>query len=123
MNDGVEKAIKKVFNTFGLEITRKWNGPVGDMYAFLESLSKRGFKCNTVLDIGAYKGWFARQAVELFPDATFYLFEPLIEMQEELGAFCKAHPKSKYFPIALGPVDESRSLRTFRDLRWSGFMD
>ncbi len=123
MNQEFEKAIKKTFNTFGLEITRKWNSPTGNMPSFLSDLKKRGFKCNAVLDVGAYKGWFSYLAADVFSDATFYLFEPLIEMQEELGAFCEQHPKSKYFSIALGPVDESLSLRTFRDLKWSGFMD
>lgn len=123
MNADVEKAIKKIFNTFGLEITRKWNSPTGDMPAFLRDLKKRGFACNAVLDIGAYKGWFSYLAAEVFPQATFYLFEPLIEMQEELGAFCKEYPKSKYFSTALGSTDGALSLRTFRDLKWSGFMD
>jgi len=123
MNADIEKGIKKIFNTFGFEITRKWNSPTGDMPSFLSDLKKRGFQCNAVLDVGAYKGWFSHLAAEVFPNAAFYLFEPLIEMQEELGAFCIEYPKANYFSIALGPADETLSLRTFRDLKWSGFMD
>lgn len=123
MNEELEKTVKKLFNKFGVEITRKWNSPTGDMPSFLSDLKKRGFKCTTVLDVGAYKGWFSYLAADIFPDATYYLFEPLIEMQEELNSFCREYPKAKYFSIALGPADGSLSLRTFRDLKWSGFME
>lgn len=123
MNPEVEKAIKKFFNLFGLDIRRKWNAPVGDLPSFFSNLKARGFQCKTVLDGGAYRGWFSIHVMEHFPEATCYLVEPLIEMQEELTAFCEVYPRSKYFPIALGAEDTTLSLRTYRDLKWSGFME
>jgi len=123
MNEEIEKGVKKVFNAFGLEVTRKWNTPVGDMHAFLENVRSRGLQCKHILDAGAYKGWFCFQAAETFPGATYYLFEPLMEMQEELDIFCKKYPKSKYFKHAVGSADGTLSLRTFKNLAWSGFMD
>ena len=55
MNQEFEKAIKKTFNTFGLEITRKWNFPTRNMPSFLSDLKKRGFKCNAALDVASIR--------------------------------------------------------------------
>lgn len=123
MNKGFEKAIKKVFNTFGLEITRKWNTPVGEMETFLRDVEKRGLKCNYILDVGAYKGKFSRMAISVYPEAAIYLIEPLKEMRQVLEEFCKKNTKCKYFDFAAGPTHDMQSLRVFNDLAWSGFME
>ena len=123
MNEGMEKAIKKIFNAFGLEISRKWNSPVGEMGSFLKDVKKRGLKCDYILDVGAYKGKFARLAISVFPESAIYLVEPLSEMSDKLEAFCKEHKKSKYFDFAVGPQSGMQSLKVFKDLAWSGFMD
>lgn len=123
MNEGIEKAIKKAFNALGLEITRKWNSPVGEMESFLRDVKKRGLKCNYILDVGAYKGKFSRMAISVYPDAAIYLVEPLKEMKHALEGFCKQNPKCKYFDFAAGPAHGMHSLRVFRDLAWSGFME
>ncbi len=123
MKEKIEKAVKKIFNVLGLEISRKWNSPVGEMGIFLQDLKKRGIQFHHVLDVGAYSGKFSSVASSVFPEAVFCLLEPLKEMNPCLEGFCKKHPQSKYFNIAAGPVNGSQSLRVFNDLTWSGFMD
>lgn len=123
MNEGVEKAIKKLFNVFGLEITRKWNTPVGEMESFLRDVKNRGLKLNYILDVGAYKGKFSKLAISVFPDAAIYLIEPLKEMRESLERFCEENAKCKYFGFAAGPAHDMQPLRVFKDLAWSGFME
>ena len=123
MKEGLEKAIKKIFNTFGLEITRKWNTPVGDMENFLQDVKRRGLECNYILDVGAYKGKFSQMAISVYPESAIYLVEPLKEMKLSLEGFCNRNPRSKYFDFAVGPVNGMQPLRVFKDLAWSGFME
>jgi len=119
----MEKAVKKIFHLFGLEVTRRWNTPVGDVEYFLHDVRRRGLQCNYILDVGAYKGKFSRLAKEIFPQAVIYLVEPLDEMRTYLEEFCRKNTKSKYFDFAVGPVSGMQSLRVFKDLAWSGFME
>jgi len=123
MNEGIEKMIKKLFNAFGLEITRKWNSPVGEMESFLNDIKKRGLKCNYILDIGAYKGKFSKLAISVYPESAIYLIEPLKEMKHALEGFCNRNSKCKFFDFAVGPTSGMQPLRVFKDLAWSGFME
>ncbi len=123
MNGGLEKVVKKLFNAFGLEITRKWNSPVGEMESFLSDVKKRGLQCNYILDVGAYRGKFAGMAIAIYPEAAIYLVEPLKEMKQMLEEFCRRNARCKFFDFSVGPNLGMQPLRVFKDLAWSGFME
>ncbi len=59
-------------------------------------------KLETILDIGANTGQFAKSMHELFPEATLYSFEPLKDCYEELLVQFKNVPQFQAFNVALG---------------------
>ena len=76
--------------------------PVGlpEAYAFktetaLDHLGRRGFDPKVVLDVGAAKGYWSELASHYFPQAQFYLLEPLSgnvpPLQELSGKFPNFH--------------------------------
>ncbi|MEP7146503.1 MAG: FkbM family methyltransferase [bacterium] len=86
------------------------DSPVGNIVTFLEDISKRGLQCNYILDVGAHLTYWSRTAKSVFNDSTFYLIEPLFEMENELKKFCDEFPGSKYFLNGAGPREETLSL-------------
>src|SRR5262249_42470978 len=65
--------------------------PVGDMTRFLEDLRGRGLAPRQILDVGAHRGDWSLLASGVFPEATFTLIEPQIEMGKDLEHFCLGH--------------------------------
>ena len=63
-------------------------------------LEQRGI--NTILDVGANKGQFARKIRQILPGAAIYSFEPLASCFEELSAAAKSLAPMQCFPFALG---------------------
>ncbi len=51
------------------------------MFQNLEKLRKHGYNPDTILDIGACRGQWTYDCKSIFPEATYYLFEP-IQYQE-----------------------------------------
>jgi FkbM family methyltransferase len=67
-----------------------------------KTLWLRNMKLETILDIGANTGQFAKSMHELFPEATLYSFEPLKDCYEELLVQFKNVPQFQAFNVALG---------------------
>lgn len=72
----VNRCIKRVFRSCGLEIQRV---PEFEPYEWL-----KGKGIETIFDVGANTGQFASQFHRLFPDAAIYSFEPLEDCYNEL---------------------------------------
>ncbi|HWB65094.1 MAG TPA: FkbM family methyltransferase [Chitinophagales bacterium] len=123
MYPALENVIKKIFNLFGLRVSRSWNTPVGDMDALLNDVKRRGLKVTRVLDIGAYKGWFSRQVLAVYPDALLYLVEPQQEMEPYMLGFLQQHKNARYFKMAAGAADAVKDFYIADDLACSGLME
>ncbi|WP_199268706.1 FkbM family methyltransferase [Cognatiluteimonas profundi] len=67
-----------------------------------ESLLKQ-ISCRTVVDIGANRGQFALVAMEMFPEAQIFSFEPLTKPAETFRRVF-ADRTAKLFPVAVGPT-------------------
>lgn len=125
----MKDSIKKVFNLLGYEI-KKINPfqigapqrPVGDIVKLLEDIKFRGLNCNAILDIGANTGNWSRMAKEIFPDATFCLIEPQIELEESLKSFVSNSKGSSYFIAGAGAKTEKKYLTIWDDLAGSSFL-
>lgn len=67
-----------------------------------------GIEPQYFLDIGASDGRWSRAVSEVFPEANFDLFEPLIEhaprYQEKMKPTLASHPRLSLHPVALGPT-------------------
>lgn len=78
-----KRAIKKVFNYFGLDIVKKSKVP---QWSFL---GLKNIAINTIIDVGANTGQFAKSILPIFPEAIIYCFEPLPKPFEELNKWVK----------------------------------
>lgn len=85
------------------------------MRLFLEDLLSRGLNAKYILDVGAHFSGWSREAKLVFPDAIFYLVEPLTEMESELKQFCDDFPGSKYFLTGVGPKEDKYYLTILAD--------
>jgi len=56
----------------------------------------------TVFDVGANRGQFARAAAVCFPGAVVHAFEPLAVCQEQLRQVAAGRPQVQIHPLALG---------------------
>jgi len=72
------------------------------MRLFLEDAKKRGLECGAILDIGANMGCWTRLAAAVYPEAKFFMIEPLEEMRQSLEALCREHPGSRLFVAGAG---------------------
>jgi FkbM family methyltransferase len=72
------------------------------MTFFLEDVEARGFRPQVVFDVGAHVGHWSEKLLQVFPDATCYLFEPNADVANQLDRFCRHHPKCEWFQCGLG---------------------
>nr|WP_290224460.1 FkbM family methyltransferase [Trichocoleus desertorum] len=77
-----------------------------------KTLWLRNMEIETILDVGANTGQFAKFMHELFPRATLYSFEPLQDCYEELLDQFKDVPEFQAFNVALG--DETGTVEMHR---------
>ncbi|MBV8359561.1 MAG: FkbM family methyltransferase, partial [Deltaproteobacteria bacterium] len=71
-----------------------------------------GLNVATVVDVGANKGQFALLAMEVFPGATIYSFEPLNEPAARLRKMLAG--KVKLFETAIGPYQREGTIYVSR---------
>jgi FkbM family methyltransferase len=86
-------------------------------------LRAKGFRPRVVLDIGAAKGVWSERAAGLFPEATFYLFDPLEESEPSLRALAGRDPRFHYFLMALGRERATLAINVARDPEASSLLD
>lgn len=92
------------------------------METFIQDLRIRGLECKTIFDVGANRTRWSRMAKNIFPEADFYLFEPQIEMEENLKLFTKEFNNSRYFLNGVGAKKEILTLTIWDDLGGSSFL-
>jgi FkbM family methyltransferase len=85
MNIG--KSVQSFARRCGLTIHRGASNRFDAMEESLRQLTRRGFVADTVIDVGANRGQWARLASQLFPAAHFHLIEPQSGCREALRSF------------------------------------
>jgi len=127
----MKNLIKKIINLIGYEVRKidlsyleigSDKRPVGSFKFLLEDIKHRGLNCKTILDIGANRANWSRLAKEIYPEASFCLIEPQIEMKDDLEKFCKEFPDSIYFLVGAGAKKDILTLTVWDDLAGSSFL-
>ena len=86
-----------MFHRLGLDIIRIKNSPKQTLCGL------RSLPIQTVIDVGANTGQFARQISKIFPQAKMYCFEPLPEPFKALERWAlEQNGRAKAFNFALG---------------------
>ena len=97
MKKHIISASKSVFHRLGLDIIRIKNSPKQTLCGL------RSFPIQTVIDVGANTGQFARQISQVFPQANLYCFEPLPEPFKALERWAlEQGGRVKALNVALG---------------------
>jgi FkbM family methyltransferase len=104
----IRTIVKKPLNLLGLDLVRYHPRYSIGPYAYISSL-----KINTVIDVGAHTGEFAKMITGILPDAAVISFEPLKEEFLQLESQLRDIPRARAFNLALGDqsgiVDMHRS--------------
>jgi len=128
----IKKIIKRSINQFGFDIVKlpvnKYNTarlnerPVGRMDCLLEDLKYRGLNCQSILDVGANRTNWSRMARKEFPNASYHLIEPQIEMKPHLEEFCQEFKNSSYSLAGAGSKEGNLILTIWDNLEGSSFL-
>ncbi len=118
----INKIIDLIGRNLGLEIRRispkprrmSWEGGLGQA-------KKCGFSPATVFDVGAAFGEWTEKCSKIFPQAHYFLFEPLKEYQLRLQNLVQHLKQAKYFPIALGAGRRQALINVHQDWVGSSF--
>jgi FkbM family methyltransferase len=82
-------------------ITSTAKYPNTDLHSCFINLKNRGFEPKSVLDIGANQGRWSEPCRKVFPNTSFTLIEPQLEMKPRLDAFCKRSGKAKWLQMGV----------------------
>lgn len=86
------------------------------MPSALKRLSTQGFTFSTILDIGASDGKWTQDALTVFPDAQYLLFEPLEERRGDLNLLKERFDNVDFILAAVGSEAGEVSLVVTDDL-------
>jgi len=93
----VKRLAKKMFNYLGMDVQKL------SKCSKFNLLGLRSLSIQTIIDVGANKGQFAREFSRFFPKALFYCFEPLPAPFDELKDWADQKKGSvMVFNVALG---------------------
>ncbi len=93
----IGSVVKSAFELFGLELTRTDRSPGHTL------LGLRHLPIQTIVDVGANTGQFARHVSRFFPKANLFCFEPLAEPFAELQSWAASQSgRVRAFNVALG---------------------
>ena len=96
-----KKIINKLLGIMDLKIVNISQGPLGILEA-LRKVKKQGVVPHQIIDAGAAIGAWTRKCLELFPDAEYFLVDPLDENSAFLNELQQTNPKVKVWQGALG---------------------
>jgi len=88
----------------------------------LHHLFQKGFKPEIVLDLGAAKGYWSEYAQSFFPEATFYMVDPLQESEVRLQELCESSDRFHYILCAVGDRTDQLLMNVTTDLDGSSLL-
>jgi FkbM family methyltransferase len=96
--------------------------PLAQFDYFLEDLKTRGLSPKLILDVGANAGKWTRMAKLFFPNSSFLLIEPQIEMRQALDTLCKEFSDVHWVEAGAGSQPGKLVQTIWDDLQGSSFM-
>lgn len=118
----LKKKIKKVVNRLGYTILKNENynqliqtkkdvnvnshSKNSLLKSFFTVLKNQYYYPDTIYDIGANKGTWTKECLKYFPNATYYLFEPQIDLKDDIEEVIKNHENAHLFTVGVGDVND-----------------
>lgn len=82
---------------------------VPDMFFSLERLNALGFKPQQIIDVGAYEGEWTKSCMQVFPGASYIMFEAMQQKRSKLKEISEAN-SNVTFEIALLAQADNKEL-------------
>jgi FkbM family methyltransferase len=118
----LSKIIKGVFNKAGYSLIKNTtydklikhsssritknskNNLLNNLYSII---SQQGFYPSAIYDIGANKGTWTNECLKVFPDASYYLFEPQITLKQDIDLNLGTYQNINVYSVGLGDKNET----------------
>src|SRR5438034_11521945 len=101
MRRQIRSWVNRVLGCFDVRLVNARWGPRGFAASF-EKLRKLGVAPRQIVDVGAASGTWTRECMTVFPNAEYFLIDPLEENRAALEQLQREHPKVKCWQGALG---------------------
>lgn len=88
----------------------------------LKQLAERGYNPKVVIDVGAAKGSWTKLAMKKWPDAEYFMIEPLEERLPALQALSNQYSNIKFISAAAGSEPGTLQIGVTKDLDSSSLM-
>jgi FkbM family methyltransferase len=107
----IKSQIKSVFNSLGYSIIRDdaldslregQSDAQSLRLRLFRQLASKGFRPAHIIDVGAHRGDWSRDAHRFFPDCAFTLIEPQAEMKPDLDRFCSEAKNARWILAGAG---------------------
>jgi FkbM family methyltransferase len=119
--------VNRIANYFGVALSR--TGPpgsvvrkIGSMDVFLADLAARGFQPAGIIDVGAHRGSWTKQASAIFPNAAVVMIEPQEEMRPTLATLARQRPHTEFIIAGAGAVRGESVLTIWEDQQGSSYI-
>jgi len=128
----MKETIQNMLRKFGYQIVPfQGSGSFRKEYLFrideigmdttLRGLRHRGFVPAQILDVGAAVGEWTRLCRRYFPDARYFLIEPMIERRKDLDALKAESALVDYITAAAGEKEETKEIGISSDAWGTSF--
>ena len=94
--------LSTIIDRFRYKISHLSKFPKGNLVATFRNLKKRGFTPTHIVDVGANKGRWSRDARLVYPECEFTLIEPQREMAKYLDKFCEGTENCRWIEAGAG---------------------
>lgn len=121
MTTRVRSLIRGVFHRVNYRVIHRDKFPKGDLLTFCRNIARRGFYPRHIVDVGANKARWSGKARKIFPQATFTLIEPQIEMKPYLDRFCATAKDSRWINAGVGSANGTAIFTVHPDTVSSSF--
>lgn len=126
----MKRIIKTFLNKLGYDLINKRpfiagsasKPPHTSFRSVMEDLISRGFRTDTIFDVGANNAEWSKATQQLFKHSKFILIEPQQEMEKYLKDFCIEHEGSRYFLCGCGSENKKLTLTIWADMAGSSFI-
>lgn len=122
----INRKIRKISTVLFVEkpilFSLRKQGGLVSTYNKLNTTWFKDMKIDTVLDIGANTGQFAKTILALLPNAKIYSFEPLPDCFEELNNFAIKNDSTKAFNVGIGAESGMMSFERNESSQSSSFL-
>ena len=119
----IKNKLKNIFDSFGYKVLKKhhYNQLIQNtmkynetnkysknnlLESFFTLLINQNYFPETIYDIGANKGTWTYESLKYFPKATYYLFEPQINLKNDINTLLKGYDYVHLFSVGLGEVND-----------------